>query len=126
MYSNEPSVTRTHRIFWGLAASAAITWGCGSTAQAAKPENFVPSKVVRFQDLNLESPEGAAVLYRRINAAAHEVCGDPDRYQELKPNRCVKDAVSQAIAQVDRPMLTSLYQEKTGNVDAKVTLAKAR
>jgi UrcA family protein len=128
MYSNELSVTKVVRMAWGLVASAAIAWGGGNAAQAAEPDNSVPHKVVSFHDLNLNSPEGAAVLYRRINAAAYEVCGSPDRYDlsELKLHRCVKDAVSRAIAQVNSPMLTSLYQAKTGKAGAKVTLAQAR
>jgi UrcA family protein len=129
MYSNELSVTKVVRMAWGLVASAAIAWGGSNAAQAGEPDNSVPHKVVSFHDLNLNSPEGAAALYRRINAAAYEVCGSPDRYDlsELKLNRCVKDAVSRAIAQVNSPMLTSLYQAKTGKADTKVTtLSKAR
>jgi UrcA family protein len=129
MYSNELSVTKVVRMAWGLVASAVIAWGSGNAAQAGEPDNSVPHKVVSFHDLNLNSTEGAAMLYRRINAAAYEVCGNPDRYDlsELKLHRCVKDAVSRAIAQVNSPMLTSLYQAKTGKADTKVTtLAQAR
>jgi UrcA family protein len=130
MYSNELSVTKVVRMAWGLVASAVIAWGSGNAAQAGEPDNPVPHKVVSFHDLNLNSPEGAAVLYRRINAAAYEVCGNPDRYDlsELKLHRCVKDAVSRAIAQINSPMLTSLYQAKTGKgkADTKIALAQAR
>jgi len=128
MYSNELSVIKVVRMAWGLVASAAIAWGGGSVAQAGEPDNSVPHKVVSFHDLNLNSPEGAAVLYRRIKMAAYEVCGRPDRYDlsELKLQICVKDAVSRAIAQVNSPMLTDLYQAKTGKAPAKVTLAQAR
>ena len=129
MYSNELSVMKVVRMAWGLVASAAIAWGGGNAAQAGEPDNAVPHKLVSFHDLNLNSPEGAAALYRRIDAAAYEVCGSPDRYDlsELKLHRCVKDAVSRAIAQVNSPMLTSLYEAKTGKAETKVTtLAKAR
>ncbi len=128
MYTNELSVTKVVRMAWGLVASAAIAWGGGNAAQAGEPDNSVPHKVVSFHDLNLNSPEGAAALYRRINAAAYEVCGSPDRYDlsTLKLHRCVKDAVSRAIAQVNSPMLTSLYEAKSGKAETKVTLAKAR
>jgi UrcA family protein len=129
MYSNELSVRKTLRMVWGLVvASAAIAWAGGNAALAGEPDNSVPHKVVSFRDLNLNSPEGAAVLYRRINSAANEVCGDPDRWDlsQLKLQICVKDAVSRAIAQVNNPMLTSLYQAKTGKTGAKVTtLAQA-
>lgn len=129
MYSNELSVTKTLRMAWGIVASAAIAWGGGNAAQAAEPDNAVPHKVVSFRDLNLNTPEGAAVLYQRIKSAAHEVCATPDRYDlsEWKLQPCIKDAVSRAIAQVNKPMLTSLYQAKTGNGDKKTTtLAQAR
>jgi UrcA family protein len=128
MYSNELSVGKTLRMAWGIVASAAIAWGGGTAAQAAEPENTVAHKVVSFRDLNLNTPEGAAVLYRRINSAANEVCADPYRYDlsTLKLHICVKDAVSRAIAQVNNPMLTSLYEAKTGKTDSKVKLAQAR
>ena len=111
MYSNELSVTKTLRMAWGIVASAAIAWGGANAAQAAEPDNAVPHKVVSFKDLNLDTPEGAAALYRRITIAANEVCGNPERYDlsQLKLQICVKDAVSRAITQVNRPMLTSLY-----------------
>ncbi len=113
---------------WGLVAAAAIAWLGGTVAQAGEPDNSVPHKVVSFHDLNVNSPEGAAVLYQRIKMAAYEVCGNPDRFDlsELKLQICVKDAVSRAIAQVNNPVLTNLYEGKTGKTPAKVTLAQAR
>jgi UrcA family protein len=128
MYSNELSVTKTMRMAWGIVASAAIAWGGGNAAQAGEPDNTVAHKVVSFRDLNLNSPEGVAVLYRRINNAAYEVCGDPDRFDlsELKLQICVKDAVSRAVAQVNSAMLTNLYQAKTGKANTKIALAQAR
>jgi UrcA family protein len=98
-----------------------------NAARADESVDALPHKVVSFKDLNLDTPEGAAVLYRRITSAANEVCGNPDRYNlsQFKLQICVKDAVSRAITQVNRPMLTSLYNEKTGKVDKKVTLAES-
>ncbi len=100
-------------------------------AQAARADDSfdgVRHKVVSFRDLNLETPEGAATLYQRITSAAHEVCDNPMRYDlsGFKLHICIKDAVSRAVAQVNRPMLTSLYQAKTGKSDKKATtLAQA-
>jgi UrcA family protein len=129
MYSNEVSVTKTLRITWGIVASAAIAWGGGNAAQAGEPDNTVAHKVVNFRDLNLNSPEGIEVLYKRIKSAAREVCADPLRYDlsEFKLRPCIDDAMSRAIAEVNSPMLTSLYQAKTGKVEQKTTtLAQAR
>ena len=99
-----------------------------NAARADESVDTFPHKVVSFKDLNLDTPEGAAVLYRRITSAANEVCGNPDRFDlsRFKFQICIKDAVSRAITQVNRPMLTSLYSEKTGKADKKVTLAESR
>src|SRR5579871_2816738 len=123
MYSNELSVTKTLRVAWALVASAAIAWGGGKAAQAAEPDDAVPHKVVSFKDLNLSTAEGAEALYKRIRSAAREVCADPYRYDlsEFRLQPCIDDAMSRAIAQVNSPKLTSLYQAKTGKGDKKTT-----
>jgi UrcA family protein len=123
-------IIRTHaiRIACVMLTSGSISMA-GSAAQAADFGNTPPHKVVNFKDLNLNTSEGAAVLYARIQSAAYEVCGSPDRYDlsELKLQTCVKAAVSEAISHVDRPMLTNLYEAKTGQVDKRTTtLAQAR
>jgi UrcA family protein len=117
----------TIRIAWVTLASAGGSMVVDA-AQASDAFDTTPHKVVSFKDLNLNSPEGVAVLYRRIKSAASDVCGDPYRYDlsQLKLQICIKDAVSRAIAQVNNPMLTSLYESKTGKTDKKVTtLAQA-
>jgi UrcA family protein len=129
MYSSEQSVTKTLRVLWAMAGSAALVWSGGSAAQAAEPSNVVAHKVVSYRDLNLNNSEGIDVLYKRIRSAAHDVCADPLRYDlsESKLKPCIDDAMSRAIEQVNSPMLTSLYQSKGGKVDKKVsTLAKAQ
>jgi UrcA family protein len=139
MYSNKSSVkesvmgitnvvrTNAIRIAWVMFATVPIAWLINA-AQAGEPFDTPPHKVVSFRDLNLNSAEGVAVLYNRIRSAAHEVCADPDRWDlsEMKLRPCIDDAVARAVAQVNRPMLTSLYQAKGGKVDKKVTtLAQA-
>lgn len=120
--------TNAIRIAWVMFATVPIAW-LVNAAQAGEPFDTPPHKVVSFKDLNLNTPEGAAVLYRRIKSAAHEVCATPDRYDlsEWKLQPCINDAVSRAIAQVNKPMLTSLYQAKTGKANKQVTtLAQAQ
>src|ERR1700761_244210 len=36
----------------------------------------VPARTVHYSDLNLNTPAGAEVLYKRIRMTAEEVCGD--------------------------------------------------
>jgi UrcA family protein len=123
MYSKELRVTNTLQIVWGIVASAVVAWGGASTAQAGEPDNTVVHKVVSFRDLNLNSAEGVEVLYKRIRSAAHDLCADPNRYDlsEFKLRPCINDAMSRAIAQVNNPMLTSLYESKGGKVEKKTT-----
>jgi UrcA family protein len=121
-------VVRTNAIgmVWAMLASGPITW-VANAAQAGEP---LPHKVVSFKDLNLSSAEGAAVAYRRIKSAANEVCGTRDRFDLSQSHTiqiCINDAVSRAVAQVNSPMLTSLYQAKTGKADKQTTtLAQTR
>lgn len=96
---------------------------------AARADTPVASQVVTFKDLNLNNPEGAAVLYGRIKRAAYEVCGHWDNFnlsQIHVQQMCISDAVSRAVAQVNSPMLTSLYNAKAGKTDKKITLAQSR
>jgi UrcA family protein len=123
MYRNELSVTNPVRVLWGLVACAAVAWGGGNAARASEPDNTVAHKVVSLRDLNLNSAEGIEVLYKRIRSAAHDVCADPLRadLSEFKLKPCIDETMSRAIAQVNSPMLTSLYQSKGGKVDKNAT-----
>ncbi len=96
---------------------------------AARADESVATQVVSYKDLNLNSPEGVAVLYGRINRAANEVCGQWENFdlsQLHAVQTCINGSVSRAVAQVNSPMLTILYNEKTGKADKKITLAQSR
>ena len=73
----------------------------------------VPSVTVSYADLDLSNPAGAHTLYQRIKAAASTVCA-PLESKELKRNRlwrdCYEQAVSNAVATINRPTLTALHQ----------------
>ena len=119
------SITKVFRtnaigVAWVILASGPMTW----VATAAQAGESLPHKVVSFKDLNLSSTEGAGVAYRRIKSAADEVCGKRDRFELWRSRTlqiCINDAVSRAVAQVHRPMLTSLYNAKTGKADKQTT-----
>jgi UrcA family protein len=72
---------------------------------------------VKYADLNVNDSAGAAVLFHRIRAAANEVCGvgrDRDLSRMIEAQSCAKKAVSDAVAAVNAPALTGLYQAKVG------------
>ena len=71
--------------------------------------------VVKFGDLNPESPEGIAVLYQRVHTAARQVC-ERSSPRDLGPmtssDGCVAAATAQAIASINIPALTSYYKSR--------------
>jgi UrcA family protein len=85
----------------------------------AHPPWDPPRKAVKFGDLNLNTPEGASVLYKRLTTAAKEVCDVFDdsifpHSHEAQVNACIDEAITRAVIQINRPMLTNLYRAKTG------------
>ena len=73
----------------------------------------VRSETVKFADLNLGTPSGVQVLYKRIHAAAQRVCEQPQGESQAV-RACAAKAESDAISKVNVPLLTAFYQGKTG------------
>jgi UrcA family protein len=74
-----------------------------------------PSVKVGFRDLDLSTQAGAHTLYRRIAAAASQVCGYEGRgLTEIAVwNTCYKSAIDDAVVKVNSPLLTA---EHTGHM----------
>jgi UrcA family protein len=110
-------MTSTHRanviaiaIFGALALVSAVR------AMAADAGD-VRQTVVRFGDLNLSSPRGAAALYNRIAVAAREVCDASDvdgrdLGTRAVADACVQQAISGAVTKVGRSELFAIYNAK--------------
>jgi UrcA family protein len=110
------STTSSNLITTAIFGALALMGGA-STMAASGDE--VRQVVVRFGDLNLSNPQGAAALYRRISIAAAEVCGAFDvsvRDRELGyragTTTCVRTAISGAVTKVGRPELFAIYNAK--------------
>jgi UrcA family protein len=107
-----------HRII--LAYAAALWLACGLVATNVHASDEARSETVKFADLNLSSPAGVEALYVRIHAAAWRVCEQPAG--ELAAlGKCMKKAESEAIGKVNLPLLTALYQKKTGDHPQTIT-----
>src|SRR5262245_21233187 len=109
------STSRTKRLTRaGIAAFAVCTSLVAYSASAAPKEK---AQTVSYADLDLSKPAGAQTLYKRIKAAARQVCGPSDQYTFVTPARafreCYAKAIADAVAQVDRPSLTALHREET-------------
>jgi UrcA family protein len=111
------SATITANRFISLIATA--LFGVFSSSFAALPaaaDGFEPLKeTVKFGDLDISRPKGAAVLYSRIRAAAEKVCSPLDRGDlsaKMHFNACINKAVADAVTAVNEPALLAIYIAK--------------
>jgi UrcA family protein len=79
----------------------------------AEPVEPPPAATVRLGDLNLDTPRGVAKLFRRIQAAAAEVCRPYAPHGTLLPSAayrvCMGNAISGTVRKIDSPFLTAYY-----------------
>jgi UrcA family protein len=122
------SYAKTDSRFFSLVPSLVVAVSAflvAHTASAAREE--VPMAVVKFQDLDVNTPAGAAALYWRIHQAAIRVC-NPDDDPVLHSGgwqHCAQDAEARAIGQLSLSRLTAYYQAKTGKTPtARISMAK--
>ena len=70
---------------------------------------------VKYADLNASSLSGAAALYARISAAADDVCrtlDGRDLASKTHFDRCIHQAISDAVTKVNQSALYSVYNAK--------------
>jgi len=98
-------------------AAAALIATLTTGAQAAD----VPQIHVKYADLDINTPAGAAALLRRIRFAADRVCDFRDT-RELSARAivqaCTTHAIADAVATVNNPSLTAVYEAKMGKTEA--------
>jgi UrcA family protein len=86
-------------VVMGAAVAAAMLVGVAQGAEVA----------VHYQDINMNTDAGVKVLYKRIQGAAKQVCGDVDGRELLiarAHQACVNKAVADAVTAVNNQMLT--------------------
>lgn len=126
------TITNTARV---LTICIAATLGfvaadasAGTLSNDTSVTSATRKEVVRFPDLDLSRVEGVTKLYGRIAHAARDVC-DPLWTQWRIPEyrTCVDQAIANAVATVNRPLLTQYHELRTkGDRAALVQLAKAQ
>jgi UrcA family protein len=120
---HDPEV-RSAALFWimsvlGTSLLALIVCLLGITpAWSNTPDP--PSVTVRYADLDLSSPAGADALYRRIQAAARQVCGFPgtDLVEQSSWRSCYRSAVGDAVRKVNSPLLIAVQSGKPAAMTA--------
>jgi UrcA family protein len=103
-----------------LGSGAAALCGVIASSFAALPaasDSFAPPTIrVKFGDLDVSRPQGAAVLYGRIQTAAEKVCSayeTSDFAARAYLDACINEAISKAVTTVDAPALSLVHSTKT-------------
>ena len=110
-------------------AQIASTAGMAQMAQAADVAGDRPSLTVRYADLNVDTPAGAAALYQRIRHAAEQVCGKADsrRLEEVVAAKdCMAKAIASSVNAVGSAELTSQYVARFGKAPQPIVVASLR
>lgn len=100
-----------------LLAASFFALGCaamGGRAQAGEPAQSTNTRIVRYGELNLDSEQGAKVLYARIRSAAKDVCSSLEgrNFAEKKLwQGCFDQAVASAVGQVNNTRVTALHNQ---------------
>src|SRR5271168_3769706 len=85
----------------------------GGRVQAAEPAQSYTS-IVSYGDLNLDSEQGAKVMYARIRSAAGSVCSSLEGRNLTEKKLwqgCFDNAVANAVGQVNNVRVTALHNQ---------------
>lgn len=83
-----------------IAALGAVVATFATVSASAPAQAETRSAMVRYGDLVLSSPAGAARLHRRIRAAADRVCGPQEALLRQQIAECRRAAIAQAEARI--------------------------
>jgi UrcA family protein len=129
-------MSNSHRItVRSLALLALPALFLAASAVAAAAVQAPPSLTVRYDDLNLNSTEGVADLYKRIQVAATEVCRPAEGPQSVARmrwtawNRCYYHALGDAVGTVHSDKLSAYHWQRIrgrGYQEADPTTTVAR
>ena len=102
--------TGNARRFVSAAILGTLALGFAATAPA---DDNLRKVTVKFADLNVSTPEGAAVLYSRIRAAAKTVCevDDFSPFTSRSASACVRESITQAVTKVNQTALYTVFNE---------------
>jgi len=94
----------------------AMTSPAGATARASPTlhDEQTFQTTVHYGDLDLKTYAGASALYERLSVAATRVCEDTmEPYARITEayHKCRNDALSTAVQEINRPLLTQTYHQ---------------
>lgn len=121
---NTKSTSRRLRGVIATAVLGAVTCSLASVCVAAQPMN-PPQTTVKYADLDVSKPEGATVLYARIQQAARQVCRPLEEYNFRSKafDACVHKAIAEAVVKIDRTALFIVYNARNAQPPSIVLAA---
>ena len=93
----------------------ALALALAAPAFAAPAGEAATAIKVGYSDLNLGNARDARILLRRLDLAAASACGASpfsvrEYQQAVRQSSCYRDGLNRAVAAIDAPAVTSLYQ----------------
>jgi len=99
-----------------LATIIVVALGAPAIASADAKSNLQGVSIkVSYADLNMEKQEGAKALYRRLQQASKQACGDRGLMnagsvrQIAETKRCYNESLSVAVEKVNNELLTQIH-----------------
>lgn len=94
----------------GLFALICVASGAALAAEPSQPL----TKIVHYGDLNLDSEQGAKVLYARLRGAARDVCIPLESVKMTHQwQNCFDNAVANAVRQINKTTVSALHAQAT-------------
>lgn len=110
----------SHRVIvWMVALIALPVIFLAPSARAAAGFGAPPTVTVRYDDINLDSPEGVASLYKRIQNAATTVCKPVEGPQSVSRifwrawNECYHRGIAKAVSAVHNGNLSAYHDKRS-------------
>jgi UrcA family protein len=94
----------------------ALALAAPAASQAASADSSARVSIpVRVSGLDLTQPADAALMIRRLDAAALEACGASkfslrEYRQAVRESACYRDGMNDAVAQLGSPTVNALYR----------------
>jgi UrcA family protein len=112
------------KVFFLTAAAAFAVAGSASATSLAHHGQVTTNIVVQAADLDLSRPADAASMLGRLERAAQEACGASQfsvrEYQAaVRRSGCYRDALDQAVNQLNEPAVSALYREHAPVADLR-------
>jgi UrcA family protein len=105
-----------------LAAIGTLALICAAPGAATAQDPMQLSRTVAYGDLNLDSQEGARVLYARLRNAANAVCRPLKDYglRSVRWKKCYEGTLVRAVTDINKAALTKLYKQSVAAGKEKV------